>query len=85
MAPSGAVQTRRCGRRRGGFLGEQGLGCYSQVLPLAADRLQLMNATVVGVEEVAAVRDPLRTGGLEGALLPARRAEAPTVLAKFCH
>ena len=42
-----------------------------------------MNAAVVGVKEVTAIRNALRTSGAQGALGPARGTQPPTVLPEF--
>jgi hypothetical protein len=59
---------------------------YSEIHPLAVDRLQLVDATVVGVEEVAAIRNRMvmrsadRTTGPTAA---ARSSPAAAMFASF--
>ena len=50
-------------------------------MPLTADGAQLMDFTVVGMEEVASFRDSLDMFGLQGTLHPSSGAHALAMLA----
>ena len=57
-----------------------------QVLPLAVNGLQLMHAAIIGVEEIAPVRDRVmvrRTHGTPGPPATARSSPSATMLPGF--
>jgi hypothetical protein len=59
---------------------------YSEIAPLAIDGLQLVHAAIVGVEEVAAIRDRMVVRSADrttGPTAAARSSPAPAMFAGF--
>lgn len=59
------------------------LGSYLKVLPTAVIGLELVDAAIIGVEEVTSIRDALCARRLQTALCPARWTQPSTVLSEF--
>ena len=56
---------------------------YSEVTPLPVDRLQLMHTAIVGVEEVAAIRDRMVVRRADRATSPASATRSSPAAAMF--
>jgi len=55
-------------------------------MPLAADGLQLVHSTVVGMQEIRPIRKYLGMGRANGTLGPTSRFKTPAVLRRLgCH